>query len=118
MSEWLGNDLGVFLGLTVVLFGAAAWMTGQALSETWRSFWHALPYSLLLAITNRFLGFALFEGELLSLSGLVSAWVVLLGLAALAFWLARVHLMCRQYPWLYERAGLFAWRARREGDVT
>ena len=115
MREWLGNDLAVFVGLTVMLFGLAAWVTGRALAETWRPFWHAVPYALLLAAAARFLGFALFEGDLLSPSGLLAAWVVLLAIASLAFRLNRVHVMCRQYPWLYERDGLFSWRQRPGG---
>src|SRR5262245_251485 len=62
MTEIFGTSLAVFIGLTVILFGGAAFMTGQALAGTWRPFWHAVPYALLLAAFDRFLIFGLFEG--------------------------------------------------------
>jgi hypothetical protein len=37
----------------------------------------------------------------------------LLVLCFAAFRLTLVRLMLRQYPWLYEKAGPLAWRARR-----
>ena len=112
MTELLGTGVWVFLGMTVVLAGGAAWMTGQAIAATWRPYWQIPPYTLLLALSDRFLVFALFEGELLHLPGVLVDWAVLLGLASLAFRLTRVHVMLRQYPWLYERDGLFGWRER------
>ena len=52
MPVWLyeANDNGewVFLLLTVVLGGAAAWATGKAIAQTWRPFWHVPTYALLL----------------------------------------------------------------------
>lgn len=109
----LGNDLGVFIGLTVILFGAAACLSGQALAQTWRPAWQTVPYALLLAIGSRFLSFALFDGELLSLSGYLIDWIVLLALALLAYRITRARRMVSQYPWLYERAGMFGWRPKR-----
>jgi hypothetical protein len=118
MSGLLGTSIWVFLGMTVVLAGGAAWMTGQAIAGTWRPYWQIPPYTLLLALSDRFLIFALFGGELLSLSGFLIDWAALLGLATLAFRLTRVHVMLRQYPWLYERDGLFGWRERAGGAVA
>jgi branched-chain amino acid transport system ATP-binding protein len=115
MSAVLGNSLPVFIGMTVILFGGAAFMTGQALAGTWRPLWHAVPYALLLAAGDRFLSFALFEGELLSLPGFVIDAIVLFGLALLAYRLRRAHLMVQQYPWLYERSGLFTWSEKQRG---
>ena len=112
LTDVLGNDPSVFVGLTVVLFGGAAYMTGQALAQTWRPIWQAVPYTLMLTIGSRFLSFALFDGELLSITGYLIDWVVLLLLALLAFRITQARRMVSQYPWLYERAGLFGWRAR------
>ncbi len=53
----------VFIGLTVVLFGGCAFMTGQALATTWRPLWQVIPYALMLGAADRFLGFALFGGQ-------------------------------------------------------
>jgi hypothetical protein len=113
METWFGATPASFLGLTVVLFGAAALATGRALARHWRAPWQALPYALLLAIGDRFLLYALFDGELLSLSGYTVAVLLLLLLCLTAYRLTRVQLMVRQYPWLYEKAGPLFWRDRR-----
>ena len=114
MSEGvLGADPVAFFGLTVLLFGAAAMASGRALARNWRPLWQALPYTLLLAGGDRFLLFALFEGDLVSPTGYGVAWVILLALALLSYRLTQTRLMVRQYPWLYEPAGPLSWRERR-----
>ena len=113
MTEFLGVTWPVFIGVTVVLFGAAAFKTGQALAATWRPRSHALPYCLLLAAADRFFSHFLFQGELLSIGGFVATAAVLLGICLLAYQITRAHRMTAQYPWLYERQGLFGWRDRR-----
>jgi cell division protein FtsX len=110
MTEFLGVSLPVFLGVTVVLFGAAAFKTGQALAATWRSRWHALPYCLLLAAGDRFMSHFLFDGVLLSMSGYLAAAAVLLAYCLAAYQMTLAHRMASQYPWLYRRHGLFGWR--------
>lgn len=109
----LGTSWAVFIGLTVILFGFAAFMTGQALAQTWRPLWQAVPYTLLLALGARFLTYALFEGKLLHLTGYFIDWVVLLAICLAAYRMTRARLMVTQYPWLYERSGVFGWRERR-----
>jgi hypothetical protein len=109
---FLGTSWGVWIGLSVVLFGFAAFMTGQALAQTWRPLWHALPYTMLLALGARFLIFALFEGRLFWATGYLADCAVLLAFAALAYRVTRARQMVVQYPWLYERAGLFSWRRK------
>jgi hypothetical protein len=103
---------GVFIGLTLVFGGGCAFMTGQAVASTWRPWWQCVAYALGLGAADRFLGFALFGGELLSLPGYLLD-TTLLALIALAAWRTTLaRRMCVQYPWLYERAGLFGWRQR------
>ena len=48
--------------MTVILFGGAAFMTGQAIAETWRPGWQIVPYGLLLGLANAVPDFALFAG--------------------------------------------------------
>ncbi|MBF0562490.1 MAG: hypothetical protein HQL37_10825 [Alphaproteobacteria bacterium] len=108
-----GSSWPVFLGFTVVGFGWLAFMTGQALAVTWRPMWQVVPYGLLLGLTDRFFVHALFDGVLLSVPGLILATVLLLSVALLAYQVTLARLMVRQYPWLYERAGLLFWRERR-----
>jgi hypothetical protein len=112
MADLLGSSLGVFVGVTVLLFGFAAVMTGQALARTWRPVWQIVPYALLLAVGARFISYALFDGELLSLGGYVLGAIVLLVLAFASFRATLARKMVTQYPWLYDRAGLFGWREK------
>lgn len=99
----------VFIGLTLVLFGGCAFMTGQALAVTWRPWPLALPYAALLGAADRFLGFALFGGELLSLAGWLLDGAILAAIALAAYRLTRARRMETQYPWLYRRTSPFTW---------
>jgi len=67
-----------------------------------------------LDLANRFLSYALFDGELLSLSGLLIDFVVITALALLAYRITAVRKMVSQYPWRYERSSLFAFREKPE----
>jgi hypothetical protein len=111
----LASPPGVFIGLTVVLFGGAAFLTGQALAGAWRPVHVAVVYSLLLGAGNRFLVFALFKGELLSFHGYALDSAVIMAICVLAWRITLAGKMVSQYPWLYERRGPFAWRAREDG---
>ncbi|MGF1640336.1 MAG: DUF6867 family protein [Rhodospirillales bacterium] len=112
MESLLGASVGSFVIVTVVILGFAAYMTGQALAATWRPLWQLFVYCALLAGASRFLIFSLFDGELLSGSGYVIDAAVLMGMAGFAFRLTRARKMVTQYPWLYERTGIFGWRSR------
>jgi len=115
MDQLLGTTVPVFIGMTVGLFGFAAYMTGQALANTWQPVWKVVPYGVMLALGDRFLIFALFDGELLSLTGVVIDAMALIALTALSYRLIHVRKMVSQYPWLYETAGPFNWRERGPG---
>ncbi len=106
-----GSAPGVFIGITLALMGGCAFMSGQALASTWRPMWQAVPYALLLGLADRFLGYALFQGPLLSGRGYVLDALVLCAASLAAYRMTRAHQMVTQYPWLYERRGLFGWRA-------
>ena len=110
MTEILGTSITVFFTITVVVIGFAAYMTGQALGNTWKPAWQLIVYVLMLGAADRFLTFALFEGELLSVTGYIVDTAVLMGIAFFAYRINRVHRLVSQYPWLYERTGLFSWR--------
>ena len=112
MRQLLGGDTGPFLGMTL-LFAIAALLTGRATAETWRPAWQIVPTALVLAATERFLLFALFEAKPWSVGGFAAASVVLLAVIAASYYGARARKMVRQYPWLYEPAGPFGWRPKR-----
>ena len=110
-ASLIGGGLGAFLGMAV-LFGAAAMLSGQAFARNWRPARQLVLASLLLALGDRFLLFALFGGRLLSVGGFILAFILFLAAAGLAYRLTQVTRMVTQYPWLYARRGLFAWRDR------
>lgn len=112
MEALLGTTPGVSFGMTVVVMGFVAFMTGQALAGTWKPMWQVVLYCLLLGLGDRFLIFSLFEGELLSLSGYLIDSAVLVAISLFAYRLTRARKMVSQYPWIYERAGLLGWRDR------
>lgn len=110
MEALLGTTFSVFIGLTVIIVGFAAWMTGQALGMTWKPAWHAVIYALLLGGVDRFLTFGLFQGELLSPTGYLIDTGVLIAIALVSFRYNRIRALVKQYPWIYRRRGLFAVR--------
>jgi hypothetical protein len=110
MESILGSPPAVFIGVTIVIFGGAAFMMGQALGATWRPLWQVIVYALLLAVACRFFHNALFSGDMVSLHAYVVDAAALIAIALLAFRITRVHKMVTQYPWLYQRTGLFGWR--------
>ncbi len=112
MTGFLGTSLGVFIGLTVIISGGAAIMTGRALADGWKPAWMVVAACVGLGLADRFLVYALFEGELLSLSGFLVHFVVIVALALLAWRVTAVRKMVNQYPWRYERTSLFAWREK------
>jgi hypothetical protein len=118
MTELLGSSIGDFIGVTLVLFGGAAFMTGQALAGTWRPLWQMVPYGFLLAAANRFFSWSLFHGQLLSPIGFMVDALVIILIGVFAYRLMLAHKMTSQYPWLYERVGLLSWRTRPMGGSS
>lgn len=105
-------NLWVFILLTIIIFGGAAFMMGQAIAETWRPAWQNVPYGFLLAAFNRFLDGALFKGDWLDPWQYLLDAAVIIGIALFACRITLVRKMVTQYPWLYEPAGLLSWRDR------
>ncbi|MDR3514358.1 MAG: hypothetical protein P4M00_00965 [Azospirillaceae bacterium] len=111
MSSFLDVPVPVFIGLTIILFGGAAFMAGQAAANSWRPAWNAALNAALLGLGDRFLCYALFDGPLLTLSGYLIHTAVLMLFCFAAYRMTLARNMVVQYPWLYERSGLFGWRA-------
>ncbi len=106
------QSFGVFLLVSVLLGGGAAFLAGRAAATTWRPWWHVAFYMLILALAVRFLHYALFDGQFLSLHYYLVDYAVCLGLGLLGFRLMRVDQMVSRYSWINERAGLLRWRRR------
>jgi hypothetical protein len=99
-----------FVVFTLILGGGAAFMAGRALAIGWKSLGLLAFYMVLFTAGLRFLDFALFQSELLSLKYYISHGLVVMAAAWLGYRLTRVGQMTTQYPWLYERSGPFAWK--------
>lgn len=113
LAPWLTDTgLRVFLVLTVVIGGGAAFLAGRGLARTWRPLWRVFFYMALLAVAVRFFNYALFDGTLLSLYYYLVAYAVLIGAALLGFRMMRTTQMVTQYRWLYARTSPLTWRAR------
>jgi len=106
------QSLGIFLLVSVLLGGGAAFLAGRAIATTWRPWWHVALYMVVLAIAVRFLHYALFDGQFLSLHYYLVDYAVCLALGLAGFRLKRVVQMVSRYGWINERAGLFYWRRR------
>jgi hypothetical protein len=102
----------VFLVLTVILGGGAAFLAGRGLARSWKPFWRVFFYMALLAAAVRFFHYALFVGSLLSIPDYTVAYVVLLIAACLGFRSMRTTQMVTRYRWLYERTSPLTWKAR------
>jgi len=107
-----GFSIVEFIGITLVLFGGFAFMMGQAIGETWRPAWHNLPYSLLLAAGNHFIDCALFGANWGSLAHYLLNAVVAVVISLLSYRITQARKMVSQYPWIYERSGLFSWKLK------
>jgi hypothetical protein len=112
MSLFTEGSFGVFLLLTVILGGGAAFLAGRSLAKDWRSLTSLLVFMVPLGLGVRFLHFALFQHPLFSLSHFISTTLILMAFAVLGYRLKRVNQMITQYPWLYERSGLLTWKQK------
>ncbi|KAB2940311.1 MAG: hypothetical protein K8F92_15965 [Hyphomicrobium sp.] len=111
------NGPWIFLLVTVLMGGSAAHATGSAIASTWRPSWQVLGAALLLTLAVRFFHYALFHETLLSLKNFIVDYIVVVTACAWGYRMTRVRQMVEQYPWAYERAGLFWWRRRRESPT-
>ena len=105
-SVWL------FLMVTLIMGGAAAWRTGRAVASVWKPRWQLVCYVLLLGVAVRFTHFALFEGTLLSLKFYLADTLVLMLIAFAGWRVARAQQMATQYEWLFEAPSPGVWRRK------
>ncbi len=118
-SLYAGESRGAVLLVTGALGGGAAWLAGRAIALNWRSSLHVVLAMLPLTGAARFIHFALFGGNLLSLSSYGCDFAIFLVVGLIAWRVTRAAQMVRQYPWLYARTGPLTWReiaqANRDG---
>ena len=102
----------IFLILTVILGGGAAFIAGRSLALGWKSLGLLTLYMLVLGAGLRFLHFALFKSELTSAHYYLTDTAILFVAAFLGYRLTRTRQMTEKYPWLYERSSPFSWRPK------
>jgi len=106
------QSIWLFLLVTVIMGGSAAWASGKSIAQTWRPAWQVIPYMIVLGLAVRFIHFALFEGHLIAPQYYLVDTVILLIAGLLGFRYKRASQMTTQYRWIYERTGPFTWRER------
>ncbi len=104
-----GNGWFFFQLVLTALGAAAAAASGRALAMTWGPIWLLLPFVAVLSAAVRFLHFALFQDELLSLPYYFVTLVTLLVVAGISYKSTRATQMATQYSWAYQKTGL-SWR--------
>jgi hypothetical protein len=105
-SAWL------FVLVTVILGGAAAWQMGRSIALTWRPFSILFVYTALLCCGVRFIHFALFGGTLISPYFFAVDYVILLAAGAMGWRKQRTDQMSTQYSFAYARSGPISWRRK------
>ena len=101
-----GNNLLLTIPLvTLGMGGAAAYLSGKAMAQTWRPFWHVPLYMLVLAAAVRFCHFALFEEPLLSLPSYLVDFATAFAAATFGYRTVRAQQMRTQYGWLSGSSG-------------
>jgi hypothetical protein len=96
---WLLPDIVSFISLTLVLGGAAAFVSGRALADRWRAPVTAILAAVPLAGAVRFLHYAL-AGERSGPAHFALTFAILAAIALTGFRWARARQTRRQYPWL------------------
>lgn len=109
MSLFVEDSFWIFLIMTVIIGGGAAYMSGRGLALKWRPLWMPVAYMVPLGLALRFFHYALFNAELLSFHYFFTDTLVLIGCALLGYRMTRVNQMVSQYPWLYQRSGPLNW---------
>lgn len=97
------NGLWVFLLVTVIIGGSGAFISGRAIAQTWRPFWHVPAYMLLLALAVRFFHYALFWEVFVSLKNYLVDFAVAFLAATIGYRITRARQMAEQYGWLRGR---------------
>lgn len=112
------DSFGVFVLVSVILGGGAAYLSGRAIAGTWRPLWHVAFYMLVLGGVVRFMHFALFGGTLVSAHYYLVDFAICLTFGWLGFHATRAGQMATQYGWLYRRRTWLRWGSKNEPNVA
>ena len=109
MSLLIENSFPIYLTLSCILGGSAAFFMGRSLAQSWRPAWQLVLATMIMGLALRFLHFALFQGSLVSLHYYFSDTVTLLFFSILGYRLMRTTQMVTNYHWLYKRTSPLTW---------
>ena len=99
-----------FFLMTFILFGWCSYQLGKAMANTWQSISLMIFYVFFLTLFDRFLLFALFEQELLSLIMFFIDFTTLSLISLISYRIAKISYMVNQYPWKYQKVGFFSYK--------
>ena len=91
------HGLWIFLLVSFVMGCSTAYVAGRAIAETWRPYWHAIVYALIIGLAVRFIHFALFEEVLLSARNYIVDCALLLLAGTVGYNVTRRRQMQQQY---------------------
>ena len=103
-----------FILMTLILFGWCSYQLGKAMANSWKSVLLMIFYVLLLTVFDRFLLFALFEQDLLSIIMFLIDFIVLSLISLISYRLTKINYMVNQYPWKYQKTGFFSFKKNNQ----
>lgn len=101
-----------FLLITLIMGGAAAWMSGRACALTWRPRTVLVAYLVILAAAVRYIHFAPFGGTLISLHYYLVDLCIILVIGFLGYRHTRARQMTTRYAWRFESTGPLSWKSK------
>lgn len=96
----------------LLLCFAGAWMVGKSIATDWKPIASLFFAVLLLGVGARFLHFALYEAQFVSVPRYLIDTAAMLVIAYLGFRFTRTNQMTTQYHWMYEKTSPFSWKDR------
>ena len=93
-------SLGTFLLVTIIMGGAAGWLSGRAIALNWQARWTLIPAAIGVGAGIRFIHFALFGATFVSPQYFVVDTIFILAAAFVGYRVARQRQMARQYGFL------------------
>ena len=93
-------SLGTFLLVTLIMGGAAGWLSGRAIALNWQARWTLIPAAIGCGLGIRFIHFALFGATFVAPQYFMVDTIFILAAALVGYRVARQRQMARQYSFL------------------